>query len=63
MTETTPKSNTPKDQIRTYPKIDTIKDGKLHIVCSEGFSFEGLMRMKTQDAAKGEVAKVVKIRA
>jgi hypothetical protein len=53
MTETTPKPTTPKDQVRTYPKIDSIKDGKLHIVCSEDFSFEGLMGMKTEDAAKG----------
>jgi hypothetical protein len=53
MTETTPKPTTPKDQIRTYPKIDTMKDGKLNVVCSHDFSFEGLMGMKTQDAAKG----------
>jgi hypothetical protein len=58
MTETTPKPTTPKptapkDQVRTYPKVDTIKDKNLHIVCSEDFSFEGLMGMKTEDAAKG----------
>jgi hypothetical protein len=58
MTETTPKPTTPKptapkDQVRAYPKVDTIKDKNLHIVCSEDFSFEGLMGMKTEDAAKG----------
>ncbi|MFT5651723.1 MAG: hypothetical protein ACI9TZ_003220 [Yoonia sp.] len=53
MTETTPKPTTPKDHVRTYPKIDTMKDGMLNVVCSDDFSFEGLMGMKTQDAAKG----------
>ena len=53
MTETTPKPTTSKDKVRTYPKNDSIKDGNLHIVCCEDFSFEGLMGMKTEDAAKG----------
>jgi hypothetical protein len=53
MTGTTPKTTTAKDKVRTYPKLEYLKDGKPHIVCSDDFSLEGLMGMKTLDAAKG----------
>ena len=53
MTATAPKIPTTRKQVRTYPKIDGEKDGRFNVVCDEGFAFETLMGMKTQDAAKG----------
>ncbi|MCV2892575.1 hypothetical protein [Lentibacter sp. XHP0401] len=50
MAVTTPKTT---KQIRDYPEIGDSKDGQLNVTCKDGFSFEELMGMKTQDAAKG----------
>ena len=51
--KTNPKKTNPKNKIRTLPRIGKLEEGQLHVVCADDFSFEELMGMKTQDAAKG----------
>ena len=53
MAKPTPQISPKLKQIRAYPKIDKPENGKLKVACKDGFSFEHLMGMKTQDAALG----------